>query len=146
MDTLKIYLAGKMSGLTYDEMNDWREKLVNAFKIESYYTGASVNVVNPVKYFNFETPKHQTEMEVQEYDLKHVITSDVIIVNLEGLKDSIGTIIELHDAKYHNKIPVIAFGDISLYEELHPWVKNSITRVEETPSGVVEYIRDFYLA
>ena len=146
MDTLKIYLAGKMSGLTYDEMNDWREKLVSAFKIESYYTGASVNVVNPVKYFNFEAPKHQSEMEVQEYDLKHVVTSDVIIVNLEGLKDSIGTIIELHDAKYHNKIPVIAFGDISLYEELHPWVKNSITRVEETSSGVVEYIRDFYLA
>ena len=66
------------------------------------------------------------------------------MVNLNGLKDSIGTIIELHDAHYHHKIPVIAFGKRELYDNLHPWVKNDITRVECDIDGAIAYIRDFY--
>ena len=142
---LKIYLCGKMSGLTYEEMNSWRKKIEDALKIKSGFAGKEINVVNPVTYYNFEEKRHQSEIEVEEFDLAHVTSSDIIIVNLDGLKDSIGTIIELHDAHYHNKIPVIAFGGKCLYDELHPWVQNDITRVEEDMIGVVNYIRDFYL-
>lgn len=74
-----------------------------------------------------------------------MITSDVIVVNLEGLNSSDGTKIELHDAKYHNRIPVIAFGDRKLYDNLHPWVKENITRVEEKVEDVVRYIQEFYM-
>lgn len=77
--------------------------------------------------------------------MNHVITSDVIVVNLEGLNSSDGTKIELHDAKYHNRIPVIAFGDRKLYDNLHPWVKENITRVEEKVEDVVRYIQEFYM-
>lgn len=142
---LKIYLCGKMSGLNFDEMNSWRKRVEDALKIKSGFTGTPITVVNPVVYYNFEEKRHQTEIEVEEFDLAHVITSNIIIVNLDGLKDSIGTIIELHDAHYHHRIPVIAFGDRKLYDELHPWIKNDITRVEDDIVGVVNYIRDFYL-
>lgn len=142
---LKIYLAGKMSGLTYDEMNEWRKKMRDKLiEISSFYD-KKVNIINPVLYYNFEEKRHQSETEVEEFDLAHVISSDIIVVNLNGLSNSIGTIIELHDAHYHHKIPVIAFGDKKVYESLHPWVKNDITRVEKDIVSVVNYIRDFYM-
>lgn len=142
---LKIYLAGKMSDLSFEKMNSWRKCIENVLKIKAGFTGVPIEVINPVKYYNFEEKRHQTEMEVEEFDLSHVISSNIVIVNLDGLKDSIGTIIELHDAHYHNRIPVIAFGDKHLYDELHPWIQNNITRIEKDIIGVVNYIRDFYL-
>lgn len=134
-----------MGGLTYEEMNAWRiEANICLLDMAGYYS-EKINVINPVLYYNFEEKRHQSEIEVEEYDLAHVVSSDIIIVNLEGLQDSIGTIIELHDAHYHHKIPVIAFGDKKLYDDLHPWVKNDITRVEDNIDDVVAYIQDFYM-
>ena len=141
----KIYLAGKMSGLTYEEMNDWRNRIKTKLIESANYLDTKVNIINPVMYYNFEEKRHQTEIEVEEFDLAHVISSDLIIVNIDGLNDSIGTIIELHDAHYHNKIPVIAFGSKEMYNNLHPWIKNDITRVERGIDDVVNYIKDFYL-
>ncbi len=145
MDKMKIYLAGKMGGLSFREMNDWRDDAFQKLLKQSEMYSAKLDVINPVLYYNFEEKRHQTEIEVEEFDLAHVISSDIIIVNLDGLSNSVGTIIELHDAYYHHKIPVIAFGDKELYNNLHPWVKNDITRVENNIDDVVAYIRDFYM-
>lgn len=146
MRRLKIYLAGKMSGLSHNEMNTWRVKVKNQLLHKTGFgSQLSLQIVNPVDYYSFEEKIHQSEIEVEDYDLAHVKSSDIIIVNLEGLSSSDGTKIELHDAKYNNKIPVIAFGDIQLYESLHPWIKNSITRVEPNIESVCEYISDFYM-
>lgn len=141
----KIYLAGKMNGLSFKEMNDWRDEVLHKLLRLSEMYDAKLDVINPVMYYNFEEKRHQTEIEIEEFDLAHVISSDIIIVNLNGLKDSIGTIIELHDAHYHRKIPVIAFGSRELYDDLHPWIKNDITRVENDIDEMLDYIQDFYL-
>lgn len=146
MKNLKIYLAGKMGGLNFEEMNGWRKEMKEKLNKAAIATECCLlNVVNPVDYFNYFNDKHQTEEEVEDYDLAHVMSSDVIVVNLEGLSTSDGTKIELHDASYHRRIPVIAFGDKKLYKDLHPWIKRNITRVEEDMQGVVSYIRDFYM-
>lgn len=143
---MKIYLAGKMNGLSYEDMNSWRKEIKEKLKEITYYTTISnVKIINPVDFYNFQEVKYQTDIEVQNFDINHVISSDIVIVNLEGLSDSIGTIIEIHDAYYHNKIPVIAFGSKETYNSLHPWIRNSITRVEKNIDSVIEYIRDFYL-
>ena len=142
---MKIYLAGKMSGLSFEEMNGWRDILKSMLTQYAELSDVNVRVINPVVYYNFEETRHQSEVEVEEFDLAHVTSSNIVIVNLNGLNDSIGTIIELHDAHYHHKIPVIAFGDRELYDNLHPWVKNAITRVENSMADVCNYIRDFYL-
>lgn len=141
---MKIYLAGKMSGLTFEEMSEWRNEVLKKLYQAAQLSDVSIKVIHPVMYYNFVEKKHQFEVEVEEFDLAHVISSNIIIVNLDGLNDSIGTIIELHDAHYHHKIPVIAFGNSKLYKNLHPWVKNDITRVENNIDDVVTYIRDFY--
>lgn len=133
-----------MYGLSFDDMNSWRVEATQKLKAEANNTGKKIEIINPVMYYNFTERKHQSEIEVEEFDLAHVISSNIIIVNLHGLYSSIGTIIEIHDAHYHHKIPVIAFGDEEIYNNLHPWIQNSITRVENNIDDVVEYISDFY--
>lgn len=143
--TLKIYLAGKMSGLTFDEMNKWRYETIYMLKSFSDYTQYKLTIINPVDYYNFENKKHQSEKEIKEYDLNHVITSDIVIVNLDGLNTSDGTKYEISQAARNYNIPVIAFGDKKLYDELHPWYKDDITRVENNIETVANYIKDFYM-
>ena len=79
------------------------------------------------------------------YDILHTITSDIVIVNLNGLATSDGSKIEIFEANYNHKIPVLAFGDKELYDNLHPWIKENITRVEDNMQDVVAYIKDFYM-
>jgi nucleoside 2-deoxyribosyltransferase len=145
MKKIKIYLAGKMSGLSYEQMYYWRKFTKDLLEDAASEARYSAMVINPVDFYNYENRKHQSEAEVEDYDLAHVVTSDLIVVNLEGLDSSDGTKIELHDANYHHKIPVIAFGDLDTYENLHPWIKRDITRVENSIEDVVQYIKDFYL-
>ena len=145
MKQLKIYEAGKMGGLTFSEMNNWRVELKNKLLNAAENADYKLLVINPVDFYNFEEKRFQSEEEVEDYDLAHVITSNIIIVNLDGLNTSDGSKIELHDGNFHNKIPVIAFGDAELYNNLHPWIKRDITRFEKNIDDVVEYIRDFYL-
>lgn len=145
MKKLKIYLAGAMTGLSYEKMNNWRATLNLLLYNEAEYQNYKLTVINPVNFFNFEEKRYQSEAEVEDYDLAHVISSDIIIVNLDKLDTSIGTIIELHDANYHHRIPVIAFGKKEKYNNLHPWIKRDITRYEETTEDVVSYIKDFYM-
>lgn len=144
-NNLKIYLAGKMSGLSFDDMNNWRVEIKELLNISSMFYKGNLDIVNPVDYYNFQTKLHQSEKEVHDYELKHVTTSDIIIVNLDGLCSSDGTKIELREA-YVNNIPVIAFGNKNIYNDLHPWIKLYITRVEDNMNEIVDYIRDFYLA
>ena len=144
MRELKIYLAGKMGGLDFESMNQWRKRIKNNLNFVAEYRDYRLNVVNPVDFYNFESVRYQSDREVKEYDLAHVLSSDLIIVNLEGLATSDGTKYELHDARKAN-IPVIAFGEYKLYEELHSWTKDNITRVEKNMEDVVEYIKDFYM-
>lgn len=141
----KIYLAGKMTGLSFDDMNFWRKIVKDKLNHMASLSNYKLSVINPVDFYNFESKNYQSEEEVEDYDLAHVISSDIIIVNLEGLNTSIGTIIELHDAKYHHKIPVIALGDKEVYNNLHPWIQRNITRVEENIDDAVMYIKDFYM-
>jgi hypothetical protein len=143
--TLKIYLAGKMNGLSFNEMNNWRKKSKLELLRAAGISGYEVQVINPVDFYNFEEKCHQSEEEIEDYDLAHVTSSDIIIVNLEGLNNSDETKIKLHDAHYHNRIPIIAFGDPGLYEKLHPWIQRDITRVERRAEDVVKYIEDFYM-
>ena len=64
---IKIYLAGKMNGLTYQEMGLWRQEIENKFLIQSMLTNYTVMVLNPVKLYNFEEVKHQSEKEIMNY-------------------------------------------------------------------------------
>lgn len=147
MRELTIYLAGAMSNLTYEQMNSWRVRLKKNILQEVLLYDVKARIINPVSYYNFEYPVYKTEKEVMQFDLNLVRNSDIVIVNLDGLNTSIGTCIELYEAMKNN-IPVLAFGDIETYDEtyenLHPWIKECISRVDSSEKELIEYLKDFY--
>lgn len=136
----QIYLASKMSDLSFKKMNDWRiqakEKLLNLADMSGY----TLCVINPVDFYNFETVEYQSHEEVMDFDLSHVENSDFLIVNAEHLNESSGTIMEIFDAWQH-KIPIFVFGD---YKQPHTWIERCVTRFESDLDAVVRYLNKFY--
>lgn len=144
MRTVKIYLAGAMSNLTYEEMNEWRKRATELFQDTDY----SVYTVNPCDYYNFDLDRESySELEVMDFDLQLVKEADIILVNLDfpvhygKVLNSVGTATEIIMAhKIYNK-PVIAFG----FTTVHPWIEVSVRKRLETLEEAVEHIVDFYL-
>ena len=54
MDSLKVYLCGKMSGMTFEQMNEWREETTRVLEHMASFYDCIIKVVNPVDYYNFE--------------------------------------------------------------------------------------------
>lgn len=129
---MTVYEAGRMTGLSYNEMNDWREE---ATKLFNQY---DIKTINPVTYYNFEMDKNFTDKECMLFDLTAVNKSDIILVNLHY--DSIGTAIELYEAYKSNK-PVIGFG---AHENLHPWMKECCYKICDDLIDAVNYITSYY--
>jgi len=133
-----IYLAGKMSGLTYEEMNEWR---VNAKRLLKIISNNQIHTINPVDYYNFEmNPNTYTEKEIKKFDLHMVKTSDLILVNLD-FSDSIGTAMEICMAYDVWDKPVIGFGK----NKSHPWMELCVSKRCETLEQAVQYITEYYL-
>ena len=141
MESLKIYLAGKMGGLSMSAMNDWRHYLKKQILHRADVCGKNVNVTNPVDYYNFENMVHQNEFEVMQFDLNKI---KQIIAKASGLNTSIGTSIEIYEASKRN-IPVLLFDEFDEYENIHPWLKCCITRIHKDSISLIDYIEDFYL-
>lgn len=145
MKIKSVYLAGAMGCFkdNLEAMNGWRIKVTNYLNDYVDRIGRRLDIVNPVDYFNFIEPrKYKTQKEIMDFDLFHVKRSDLIIVNLDHINESAGTIIELYQANKISDIPVIAFGDNS---NIHPWILECINRIEPDLQSAIEYINEFYL-
>jgi nucleoside 2-deoxyribosyltransferase len=139
MKEFKIYLAGGMGNLSWDEQNTWRDTLKEyLLSRDSKY---KLNIINPCDYFNFKERKYRTQSEVKAYDLRHVRTSDLVIVNYNDPK-SIGTAMELELATELN-IPIIGLNEKMI--ELHPWLVDVTNRMCNTFKELTTYIDEFYL-
>ena len=139
---LTIYLAGKMAGLSKEEMTEWRNMVSDQLYKFADIAGKNIKVVSPCDFYNFESKKQKNEKEVMQYDLSLVRKSDIIIVNTYQLNTSVGSIMEIYEA-HRLGIPVIAYG-VS-YNSLHPWLKECITREEICAVDMCEYIKNFYM-
>lgn len=138
----QIYLAGKMGGLTYEEMMGWRLLATKKLHIFSELLNTPINVINPVNYYNFENIHHQSEREVMDFDLARVAESDLVIANLCEVNTSIGTCIEIYEA-HKRGIPVIGIN-CDKNNEIHPWVLCCTNRIEKNLQDTCEYISNFY--
>ena len=138
-----IYIAGKMSGLNHTNMMTWRACVVDKLKTLAEINGTNCQIINPAEFYNYHNNAHKTEREIMQFELNHVKQSDVVIVNLRDINQSIGTCIEVYEA-FKNNIPVVAFGTDEEHEVTHPWIKECISRHEETMEAACLYIADFY--
>jgi len=137
MSKFKCYLAGKMGGLTFEQMNTWRASATNLLKDES---DNRIRTINPCDFYNFnQRLDTYTEKEIKCFDLYQVEQSDLILVNL-NFSASIGTAMEICMAHDVWRKPVIGFGDQS-----HPWMELCITKRCVTLEESVDYILDYFL-
>ena len=142
---IKIYTAGKMSGLTFEEQMQWRS--VFEYKLKKISDEVLV-FLHPPLYYNYESPPlHKSEAEIKEWELNKIRECDIVVVNLDGINDSIGTHIELGLINamnmFGNKhIYVIGIGDAT---DKHPWIQSSLLRVEPDIDAACNYINDYLL-
>lgn len=143
-NVFQIYLAGGMQNLSFEEQNAWREELCRS--INSCCDGLpvdikSVNIINPVDYYNFENDKHETGKEVMRFDTRLVRNSDLIIVNANDPK-SIGTSMEIAIAYEHN-IPILILNEDDA--KLHSWWIEMSDRVFDRYTDLSIYVANFYI-
>lgn len=141
METVKIYLSGGMSGLSYEEQFKWRSNVMNAIRYGDYNYEKKPLFFNPVDYYNPHIEQHKTEKEIMEFDLYNLRKSDVVIVNFNS-PNSLGTAMELMLAKEY-RIPVIAFGMNG--QQIHSWLVECCTRICENMREAVDYTVEYFL-
>jgi len=143
-NSIKIYTAGKMSGLSYTEQTAWRIDFEEALLSKA---SCKVTIVNPPMYYNYLSQNHNSEAEVKEWDLNQVRDSDIVVVNLQGIESSIGTHFELGFINAIN-----SFGGKHIYvvgignpKKLHPWIDLSMFRCEPDVESAADYIANYLL-
>lgn len=141
METVKIYLSGSMSGVSWEEQTKWRKQVMDAIKYNGYDYEKKPVFFDPTRFYNFEEKQQKSEREVMEFDLYNLRNSDLVIVNVNN-QWSLGTMSELILAKEY-RIPVIGWN--SSGEELHPWLVECITRMCDSLREAVEHTVGFYL-
>ena len=134
----KIYLSGKMGGLPHEEYTKWR----NEITILLTKNCKNVQIFDPAQRYNYEKHAHQTEKEVMRYELRQVLSSDLVILKLDGANTSVGTMFEVAYA-FKNNIPSIGIAHTD--KDIHTWLEEACDRIETSHYDVVKYIREYYL-
>lgn len=143
-----IYLAGAMSCYFNTEQHDypkqWREGVKQY--VEKIYD--DITIVLPTDFYEVGKGHRNTESEVMRFDLRMVRESDIVLVNLKDLHNSLGTSDEILYAFIKGK-PVIGFLEDEIdYENVHPWKIEQIDRIEtgkDAMKNAIDYIYRYYV-
>ena len=138
MKEFKIYLAGGMSNLSWDEQTLWKELVEDILNKHDGYK-FKIDIINPTTFYNFKDKRWDSQLEIMKYDLRHVKSSNLIIVNYND-PNSIATSQELAIA-YDRDIPIIGITT----EKLHPWLECVTDKMFDNVETAIKYIIEFYL-
>lgn len=141
MEIVKIYLSGGMGNLSFEEQSKWRQQIQDAIKF-NYECEKKPIFFNPVQYFNFEEKRHESELEIMNFDLNALRKSDLIVVNFNN-PSSIGTAMEMM-LGYEMRIPILGLNKDN--KEIHPWLECCCDRIFDNMKDLVKYTVDFYLS
>ena len=145
---VKIYTAGKMGGLSYGEQMCWREELemwVNK-RVEQYGSRKMPRFIHPPLFYSYEKREEKSDKEVLLWEFGQISQSQIVVVNLDGILSSAGTLMELGavaalNQKSSNYIMVIGIGKAVDY----PWVNEVLLRREDTIEDAATYIARYGL-
>lgn len=145
MKEFKIYTCGRMSGIPYEKQMEWRKKIEEAI---SFRTSRKITFVHPPLYYGYHEQLHKSEREVKDWELKQVCDCDIVIVNLDGIMESIGSHMELGavcgtNITGNKQISVIGFGESD--KPIHPWIELSMLRYEKDLVDAADYIAKYLL-
>lgn len=134
IEPIHIYLSGAITGIPFEEANEWRDKITDSLR---ELGEPNIHIFNPAIHF--------TELQVQTgiatnkdimlTELNKLRKSDYVIYNCH-YPGSLGSMAELAIA-YERNIPILAFNNSD--QELHPWIKEMCTRVFNTEEEMIHY-------
>lgn len=146
---IKIFLSGAMQA--YEGTNkakEWRETAKNIFSYSD-----NVECISPPDYYDYGKNYHKRESEVMRFDLRKIKECDVVLVNLDNIRNSLGTSDEILYA-YLNGKPIIGFleteeklSEQEIAEKIHTWKYEQIDRIETGKHALFtacSYIRNYY--
>ena len=143
---ITIYTAGRMTDTPLAQQMGWRRELESAvlrYKPED----AAVRFIHPPLVFGCDAPGRHTEAQIMEWELTKLAGCRVMAVDLKDIHRSIGTHMEMGyanavNARGDGHIFVIGIGSA---EGLHPWIRESLFRVEPDVRSAAEYIAEYLL-
>ena len=117
MNTYKVYLAGSIRGLNYNEATEWREKVkieLSKYGIDGYSPMRAKSYLKPINDVGVDRLKDSyaehplsTMKAIVCRDFLDCTKSNLIIVYLKGAKEvSMGTIMEIAWA-YQARVPIV---------------------------------------
>ena len=140
MNIYKIYMAGGMTDLSFEEQNNWR--LAVKKNLENYDCDYKVKCFNPVDFYNmYDSSLYDSDLEVMQFDLHNVKTSNLVIMNFNDMR-SLGSQSELAIA-WERGIPVIGLNESE--QQLHSWQYCMCSKVFTNMDDMLDYIKRYYL-
>lgn len=141
---IKIYTAGKMSGIPFDDQMKWRKEFEGCLR---NHTDKALTFIHPPLYYNYDHLNHKTEAEIKEWELNQLRECDIVIVNLKDVNTTVGTHFELGFINALNilgnkHVYVIGIGNEN---NIHPWIELSMFREEPNIESACEYITEYLL-
>lgn len=148
---MKVYLAGAMAcyGSKSNEAKEWCEEVKKYFRKYSEFS----KIISPVDYYSIGGDNSKKPSEIMRFDLRKVKESNLVLVNLKDLDESLGTSDEILYA-YMNEIPIIGFlqkenglEELEVMNIIHPWKYEQIDRIEtgkDAMTKAMDYIIEFY--
>jgi nucleoside 2-deoxyribosyltransferase len=128
MHRLKIYLAGGISLLSYKEATEWRDIVAAKLSLDRF------DILDPMRQKSYLSSEEAIKdsypntitagsKAVYRRDKFDVARCDVVLVNLDTVKQSVGTFVEIGMADALNKLIII----VSSKKITHPFLtENSI--------------------
>ena len=135
----QIYAAGAITGLTWQQHFSWRDDLAATI---SDCTSKKWHVFNPSLHISDIEEFNMDEREAMDYDLHHLLRSDIVVVNFSYKANSFGTVAEM-GAAYTHQIPIIGLNETG--EELHPWQKEMCLKIFTDYNFMIKYLVDHFL-
>ena len=144
MKEFTIYTCGRMSGLTMPEQMSWRWEIAEAIELAKP-KNISIKFIHPPLFYNYEFDNHKNQREIKQWEIGIVKNKcDILIVNLDGINDSVGSHFEIAaaDSVTNRFIPVIGIGNS---DGVHPWILDSLLRIEEDYDSAADFIGSYLL-
>lgn len=141
----RIYTVGKMKNTSYSDQMAWRTEIANLIK---NMTEQPVIFVHPPTFYNYEQKDYKSEKEIKEWELNQLKQCDILVINLDGINDSVGSHFEISTAEAINSLcnkHIYIIGVGKSKEPLHPWIELSLLRHEDNFEDAARYITEYLL-
>lgn len=147
MNRMRVYLAGPITGCSYDGATNWRQwvtdKLAIDFKCYSPMRAKEfLQAARDIGPHGYDLP-HATAHAIFKRDTFDVRHCDVLLVNLENASQiSIGTVMEMMLAHELDKFVAVAMDEGNVHD--HVFVQETASVIFPTLEKTVAYVHHIF--